>query len=38
MSIYIYMIFITIVLLLMYNITRIKWNMDYFKEIEKQCI
>jgi len=37
MIIYLYFIILMILLLYLYFVTKVKWNFDYFKELEKQC-
>jgi len=38
MIIYLYLFLLIILLLYLYSLTSIKWNFDYFKQLEKQCI
>lgn len=37
MIIYLYLFIFIILMLYLYNSTVVKWNFDYFKELEKQC-
>jgi hypothetical protein len=34
---YLYLFVFIIMLFYIYNLTIIKWNFDYYKELEKQC-
>jgi hypothetical protein len=38
MVIYLYLFIIIVLLLYLFNLTKIKWNFDYYKQLEKQCI
>ncbi len=38
MVIYLYLFIIIVLLLYLYNLSNIKWNIDYYKELEKQCM
>lgn len=37
MIIYLYLFIFIILMLYLYNITVLKWNFDYYKQLEKQC-
>ena len=38
MIVYLYLFIFIIIGLYLYSLTSIKWNFDYFKQLEKQCI
>jgi hypothetical protein len=37
MIIYLYLFIFIILMLYLYNLTIVKWNFDYYKQLEKQC-
>jgi len=37
MIVYLYLFIFIILMLYLYNLTIVKWNFDYYKQLEKQC-
>jgi hypothetical protein len=38
MVLYLYFLFISLLILYMIPLVKIRWNIDYFRELEKQCL